>query len=74
MADDLADDGWIVSVECPVAGSARYLAGFDTPREALLAIKRLYGGRQLRFVGCVRADHNDLTANRVLSGEVRPFQ
>ena len=74
MAEELATDGWIVTVECPVAGTTKYLAGFDTPREAMLAVRERYDRGTMRFKGCLRLTANDLRAIRLQRHELRPFQ
>jgi hypothetical protein len=72
MSCELAADGWIVSVECPATGPARYLAGFYTPREALMAIRQRHTARPVRLVACTRLTQEDLVAARLIEGEVRP--
>jgi hypothetical protein len=74
MSDQLSRAGWIVEVECPTTGPAKYLAGFDTPREAMLAVRDRYGRRTLRFKGCVRMTSVALRESRLLKSEIRSLQ
>jgi hypothetical protein len=73
MAGDLADQGWILYVEAPASGNARFLVGLSTDREAELAVRKHYPRETIRIVRFVRLSEAHVIGYKLKKGEVRPW-
>jgi hypothetical protein len=73
MAEGLAEQGWILYVESPTSGAAKFLVGLNTDREAELAVRRHYSNKTIRIVRFVHLSEAHVIGYKLKKGEVRPW-
>jgi hypothetical protein len=66
MAENLADEGWIVFVRSEASGAAVYLVGLATERDSEIAVRGRYPNKAIKIEQLVRCKR--LTAKRPRKG------
>jgi hypothetical protein len=74
MAENLADEGWIVFVRSEASGAAVYLVGLATERESEIAVRGRYPNKAIKIEQLVRLSKANVVGFGWRVGEVRPWQ
>jgi hypothetical protein len=74
MAENLADEGWIVFVRSEASGAAVYLVGLATDRESEIAVRGRYPNKTIKIEQLVRLSKTNIVGFGLRVGEVRPWQ
>jgi hypothetical protein len=74
MAENLADEGWIVFVRSEASGAAVYLVGLATDRESEIAVRGRYPNETIKIDQIVRLAKANIVGFSLRNGEIRPWQ
>jgi hypothetical protein len=74
MAENLADEGWIVFVRSEASGAAVYLVGLATDRESGIAVRGRYPNKTIKIEQLVHLSKTNIVGFGLRVGEVRPWQ
>jgi hypothetical protein len=74
MAENLADQGWIVFVRSEASGAAVYLVGLATERDSEIAVRGRYTNKAIKIEQLVRLSKANVVGFGLRVGEVRPWQ
>jgi hypothetical protein len=74
MAENLADEGWIVFVRSEASGAAVYLVGLATERDSEIAVRGRYPNKAIKIEQLVRLSKANVFGFGLRVGEVRPWQ
>jgi hypothetical protein len=74
MAENLADEEWIVFVRSEASGAAVYLVGLATDRESEIAVRGRYPNKTIKIEQLVRLSKTNIVGFGLRVGEVRPWQ
>jgi hypothetical protein len=74
MAENLADEGWIVFVRSEASGAAVYLVGLATERDSEIAVRGRYPNKAIKIEQLVRLSKANVIGFGLRAGEVRPWQ
>jgi hypothetical protein len=74
MAENLADEGWIVFVRSEASGAAVYLVDLATERDSEIAVRGRYPNKAIKIEQLVRLSKANVVGFGLRVGEVRPWQ